>query len=190
MKKLLFLFLIALFVKSISGSTLPPDSSYCSSAEAHQFDFWIGTWNIQQKIIQKDGTWLKTRARDSVFSILKGCAIEEHWHGDVKFFWAGMKHTKPLEGFSIRYYDIKDKKWHIRWMDNLNPTLGDGLTGNFRNGRGEFFHERNTGKGKQLSRITFSDITKNSFHWDLSISSDKGRTWTNIWIMEMKRIQE
>jgi hypothetical protein len=108
----------------------------------------------------------------------------------VKFFWAGMKHTKPLEGFSIRYYDIKDKKWHIRWMDNLNPTLGDGLTGNFRNGRGEFFHERNTGKGKQLSRITFSDITKNSFHWDLSISSDKGRTWTNIWIMEMKRIQE
>jgi hypothetical protein len=188
MKKLLLLFLSALFMKSISAATVPADSSYCSSAEAHQFDFWIGNWDIEQKIIQKDGTWLKTIARDSVFSILKGCAIEEHWNGNVKFFWAGMKKTKPMEGFSIRYYDANDKKWHIKWMDNFNPTIGDGFAGNFKDGIGEFFQEKNIEKGKRLSRITFSDITKNSFHWDLSISSDIGKTWSKIWIMEMKRI--
>jgi hypothetical protein len=175
-------------VESISAATIPADSAYCNSPEAHQFDFWVGNWNINQKIIQKDGTWIKTKAQDSVSSILKGCAIEEHWKGDVQFFWKGMKQPEPLDGFSIRYYDTNEKKWHINWMDNFDPTLGDGFTGNFNNGRGEFFHERTTERGTQISRIIFSDITKDSFHWDLSISRDNGKTWTNIWIMEMKRI--
>ena len=189
MKKIFLFLLIIFFVKSTLAIT-PADSSYCNSAEARQFDFWIGNWNIDQKIIQKDGTWLETKARDSVFSILKGCAIEEHWNGDVQFFWAGMKEPKPLEGFSIRYYDTSEKKWHIKWMDNFNPKLGDGMTGNFKNGKGQFFHENTTEKGTQISRITFSDITENSVHWDLSLSRDNGKTWTTIWIMEMKRASE
>lgn len=188
MKKIHFCLLLVFFVESISAATIPADSAYCNSPEAHQFDFWVGNWNINQKIIQKDGTWIKTKAQDSVSSILKGCAIEEHWKGDVQFFWKGMKQPEPLDGFSIRYYDTNEKKWHINWMDNFDPTLGDGFTGNFNNGRGEFFHERTTERGTQISRIIFSDITKDSFHWDLSISRDNGKTWTNIWIMEMKRI--
>lgn len=190
MKKIFFFLLPVLLVRSISAATIATDSVYCNSAEAHQFDFWIGNWDIDQKIIQKDGSWIKTKARDSVFSILKGCAIEEHWTGNVQFFWAGMKEPKPLEGLSVRYYDTKDKKWHIFWMDNFNPTLGTGSKGNFKNGIGEFFHEQKTEKGKQISKITFSDITKNSLHWDLSISRDNGETWTKIWIMEMKRASE
>ena len=190
MKKI-FLFLLTIFlVKSTSALEMPADSSYCNSPEAHLFDFWIGNWNIDQKIIQNDGTWLKFKAHNSVSSILKGCAIEEHWEGDVQFFWTGMKEPKPLEGFSIRYYNTKDKKWHIHWMDNFNPILGDGSKGNFKNGIGEFFHEQTTNKGKQLSKITFSDITDNSVHWDLSISSDNDKTWTKIWMMEMKRISK
>ena len=190
MKKIFFFLLSVFLVRSISAATISGDSVYCNSPEARQFDFWIGNWNIDQEIIQKDGSWLKTKARDSVFSILKGCAIEEHWHGDVKFFWAGMKETKPLEGFSIRYYDTNKKKWHIKWMDNFNPKLGDGMTGNFKNGKGQFFHENTTKKGTQISRITFSDIADNSVHWDLSLSRDNGKTWTKIWIMEMKRASE
>ena len=61
-----------------------------------------------------------------------------------------MNGPKPLEGLSVRYYDTKDKKWHIFWMDNFNPTLGTGSKGNFKNGIGEFFHEQKTEKGKQL----------------------------------------
>jgi hypothetical protein len=100
-----------------------------------------------------------------------------------------MKEIKPMKGFSLRYYNVKDKKWHIHWMDNFNLTLGDGAAGNFTNGKGVFFSESDTPKGKRFSRITFSDITDNSVHWDLATSGDGGNNWTVIWIMEMSRAE-
>jgi len=166
------------------------DTLACNSAESRQFDFWIGDWDIQQKILNKDGTWLETEAHNSVSPILNGCALEEHWEGDVKFFWSGMQHIKHMKGFSIRYYNPKKKEWSIHWLDNNSLNMGAGVTGNFKDGKGEFFSETNNIKGKSISRITFSKITKISVHWDLAFSNDDGKTWTILWIMEMKRHDE
>jgi hypothetical protein len=113
--------------------------------------------------------------------------LEEHWSGDVKFFWQGMKDIKQLKGFSIRYYSPEEKVWYIHWMDNFGMKLGTGAVGNFKDGKGKFYIEKDTPKGKQISRITFSDIKENSVHWDLAISNDNKKTWTQIWIMDMKR---
>ena len=187
MKKIIFITLVLLSVKPGYSFKPDKDSSLCSSPEAHQFDFWIGEWNIEQKIIQKDGSWLKTDAHTSVSPILGGCALEEHWTGSVKFFWQGMEDIKTMKGFSIRYYNPKEKVWLIHWMDNLELKFGSGARGNFKDGRGEFFAEKDTPNGKQFSRITFSGIKKNSVHWDLAISNDNKKSWTTIWIMEMRR---
>lgn len=163
------------------------NSSKCNSEEFHQFDFWIGEWDINQKIIQKDGSWLETSAQTSVTSILNGCALEEHWKGDVRFFWLGMEKVETMEGFSFRYYNEKEKVWYLYWIDELNLSLGSGAKGKFENGKGEFFSENSTPNGKRMSRITFSNITENSVDWDLAISEDNGENWTTIWVMEMVR---
>lgn len=187
MKNILPLVLSLFLLKPLVAFQSVVDSTNCNNDEAHQFDFWIGEWDINQTIIQKDGSWIETKAHTSVSPILNGCALEEHWSGDVKFFWMGMDSVKPMKGFSIRYFDVNAKKWDIYWMDNFGLNFGNASKGIFKDGKGEFFSERKTENGKQISRITFSNIKENSVHWDLAISNDDGKNWATIWNMEMKR---
>ncbi len=98
-----------------------------------------------------------------------------------------MKNPEPLKGFSLRYFDTTSGKWNIYWMDTRSLSLGEAYTGNFSNGKGEFYAEMETPGRKQISRITFADIKENSVHWDLAISNDEGKTWKTIWIMDMQR---
>jgi hypothetical protein len=177
------LFTLFLLLLSIPGDAL----AACGSPEARQFDFWLGKWQIHQKILNQDGSWLELPARTSVASALDGCALVEHWRGKVKFFWEGMKDVESMEGLSVRAYDAQSGKWRLHWMSSRTPRFGNAFEGNFHAGRGEFFSTRQEPRGKQLSRITFSNITKNSVHWDLAISNNDGKTWTTLWIMEMRR---
>ena len=192
MKNIITIFCFFILIEPVMAvqNSSTEDTVTCDSPESRQFDFWIGDWDIQQKIIKKDGTWLEAKAHTSVILILNGCALEEHWEGDVKFFWSGMQNFEHMKGFSIRYYNPQKKHWNLRWLDNRNLNMGSGYTGNFINGKGEFFIESKTANGKRISRITFSDIKENSVHWDLAFSKDDGKTWTTIWIMEMKRHKE
>ncbi len=189
MKKYFTMFCLLIIAQSsmAAQNNSAEDTLACNSLESKQFNFWIGDWDIHQKILNKDGTWLETNAFTSVKPILNGCALEEHWEGDVKFFWSGMQNIKHMKGFSIRYYNLKKKEWSIHWLDNNSLNMGAGVSGNFKNGKGEFFSEPNNANGNSTSRITFSNITKNSVHWDLAFSKDNGKTWTTIWIMAMKR---
>ena len=162
----------------------------CTSLEARAFDFWIGEWVIQQKILKQDGTWLEFDAKTSVSPVLDGCAILEHWEGTVQFFWEGMQSSELIKGLSVRTYDLETGKWYIHWMDSRTPRFGTPFVGSFENGRGEFFREWESPQGKRMGRITFSDIAPDSVHWDLAISSDEGQSWMTIWIMEMYRSEE
>ena len=157
----------------------------CLSSEARAFDFWIGDWSIRQKILRQDGTWLELNAKTSVSSILDGCALLEHWEGDVQFFWEGMQTVERIKGLSVRSYDPEVGNWNIYWMDSRNPQFGAPYSGNFVAGRGEFFREWDTPNGKRVGRITFSDITAASVHWELAISSDEGQNWSTLWTMDM-----
>lgn len=162
-------------------------SAECSDPEYHQFDFWIGQWDIQQKILKADGTWFETDASTHVSPILGGCALMEEWQGNVFFFWEGMEKPAPLKGFSVRAFDRKTKQWTISWMDTRHLRFSE-FAGNFRDGRGEFFRKRSDGKGKEtVTRVTFSDITPTSVRWDLSVSTDDGQSWKTLWIMQMTR---
>ncbi len=166
-------------------------AAYPGSADpARQFDFWIGTWKIEQKILRKDGSWLRLHATTSVSPAIDSNALVEHWEGDVEFFWEGMNKPEHMSGLSVRAYDKRTDKWYIHWMDSRNPRFGAPYVGAFGDGKGEFYREWESARGKQRGRITFSDITDASVHWDLAVSADEGRTWKTLWIMEMKRTNE
>ena len=143
------------------------------TTEARQFDFWIGKWDVNLRMIQKDLSWRDSvKATVEIYPILDGKAILELWD------------SKPIKGFSLRYYDPSEKKWilYLNWPNRHQSSIGS-LKGTFRHGRGEFF---STSRGV-ISRYSFSDITANSLRWDDAFSRDGGKTWTHNWIMEFSR---
>jgi hypothetical protein len=73
----------------------------CTSAEHHQFDYWIGSWDVFDAAGKKIGT-------NEVTSMFRGCALKEHWEG------AG-----GSVGESFSAYDRAVKQWHQTWVDNI-----------------------------------------------------------------------
>ena len=171
----------------LRGSSQSPPTTTCSGSEARAFDFWIGEWDITQKILRQDGSWLELPAGTSVTASLDGCALIEHWQGEVLFFWEGMKQPEPMKGLSVRAYDSESGTWNIHWMDTRAPRFGSPYVGTFKGGRGEFFREWETPQGPRVGRITFSEIRKDTVNWALAISTDERRTWQTIWTMAMRR---
>lgn len=89
----------------------------CTTPEARAFDFWIGDWQIHQRILREDGTWLGLEAKTSVSPAIDGCALIERWEGEVQFFWEGMQAPEPMKALSVRAYDPRTGQWYIHWMD-------------------------------------------------------------------------
>jgi len=150
-------------------------SSEWRSTEARQFDFWIGSWDVNLRAIQPDNTWKETiKAHARVYPILDGKAILELWD------------SPTIKGFSLRHYAPEKKKWvlHLDWPNEKESSFSS-LEGSFRHCRGEFFaSEKN-----KISRYTFCDITPESLRWDDAYSKDGGKTWTFDWIMEFSRTE-
>ena len=86
----------------------------CADEAHHQFDFWVGTWEVSNAQGNVVGT-------NRISSILGGCVLFEEWQS------AG-----PYSGKSLNIYDAATDKWHQTWVDNggllleLDGKLVDG----------------------------------------------------------------
>ncbi len=149
-----------------------------SAPQHRQFDFWLGKWDVNLRMIQPDKTWKDSvQAKVEIYSILDGKAILELWD------------SPTIKGFSLRHYDPATKQWvlYLNWPSKSSSSVGS-LRGQFRHGRGEFIARgRRPDGGVSVSRYTFCDITPHSLRWDDAYSRDGGKTWTNNWIMEFSR---
>ncbi len=146
--------------------------------EARQFDFWIGEWDVNLRMINQELAWEDSiLAKAKIYPVLDGKAILELWH------------SKTITGFSIRYYDVLKKKW-ILWLNwpGKNRSGISSLEGVFRHGRGEFSFEYANRNGQfTMATYTFSDISPDRLRWDDAYSLDSGKTWSRNWIMEFSR---
>src|SRR5258706_7320806 len=140
------------------GSGSPPPPPTCAGSEYHQFDFWIGDWNVTSGGRQA-GT-------NNVTLDVAGCVIHEHWAG-----------AQGGTGESFNFYDRADGKWHQVWISS-----GGGVArfdGEYRDGRMAFTGKKAGGKGRsQSTRMTFfnneADRTVRQL-WETS--PDEGVTW-------------
>lgn len=125
----------------------PP--SPCAGAEHHQFDFWIGDWDV----FTPDG---QLAGRNQVVPFANGCGIAEQWTG------AG-----GGTGRSLNTYDPADKKWHQYWIgaDGTILQLAGSFTGNAMTLEGSGNRIRWTPNGDGTVRQV----------WD--VSRDGGKTW-------------
>jgi hypothetical protein len=160
----------------------PPERALSAFSEdaARQFDFWIGLWDVNLRMIQDDLSFKDSvSARTSIYSILDGKAILELWD------------SESIKGYSLRYFDPARGKW-ILWLDwpSKNRSNKSSLEGEFRHGRGNFHTSFTNAQGEEVKgRYSFNDISPFSLRWDDLWSKDGGKTWSKNWRMELTRLQ-
>src|SRR6516225_4277680 len=83
-----------------------PSSAPCALATYHQFDFWIGDWEVF------DAGSPNKVAQARIDSILDGCVLHEDYRG-----------LDGHEGQSFTIYDNSRGVWHQTWMTNGGALL-------------------------------------------------------------------
>ena len=89
-------------------------SAPCAAPERHQFDFWLGDWEVRDPGGEVVGHSRITRAVD-------GCAVREEWRG-----------VRGLVGTSLNAWSPERGGWHQTWIDSSGMLLE--LDGGLRDG--------------------------------------------------------
>ena len=106
---------LGLSVAGMASAGERNDKSPCSAPEHHQFDFWIGHWEVFLPNGNKAG-------ENRIESIEGGCALLEQWSG-----------ARGPTGKSLNIYDALRRTWHQTWVDSTGGLLV--LEGHWMDGR-------------------------------------------------------
>ncbi len=128
-------------------------------AESHQFDFWLGEWQVIRPDGQPAGT-------SRIESIAGGCGLLENWTG-----------AAGGNGKSLNAWNSVRKQWQQFWIGNDGSVL-ETAGGLDAQGRMVLTGEHATSAGARvLERITWTPNPDGSIRqlWDQS--TDAGQTW-------------
>jgi len=166
MKKIIPLILVLLTgFASYSQNNQKP----CTAAEASQFDFWVGNWDLYSA-----DTLTGT---NTIYKVMDGCAVQENFESNKTGY----------SGKSWSMYDPKQKRWEQTWIDNQGSFIY--LTGSFENNSMTLTTmPKKIKNGKEVVyRMRYHNISKDSFDWDWESTSDNGTTWVSGWHIHYKR---
>ena len=149
----------------------------------NDFDFYLGAWDIRLRKLKeslKDShEWEEFNAVTVAQQVLGGL-------GHIDDFTMETAADRQCE-LTVRLFDPQSRLWSIYGADGTNAALSPPAVGRFQNGVGEFYN-RDTLDGQSIFiRLTFSDITAGSFHWEQALSADGGRTWETNWTADFTR---
>jgi hypothetical protein len=160
-----------------------------TSSAARAFDFWLGDWNLQQRIWSGRGDRFEPyTAQNQVRLIEDGGAVVENFTGNARFFWLGMEQPAPIRGFSVRVYYPEQHEWRIFWIDTLDPKFGPPFTGHFSGDIGEFLLTERPA-GIPPSRIRFERRMDGSVDWQLALRTPDGESWQPLWLIDFRRAE-
>ncbi|NND70932.1 MAG: hypothetical protein HKN43_05080 [Rhodothermales bacterium] len=152
----LMLSAVLLLAIASSSSLFAQSETQCSDPLSHQFDFWIGEWNVygQQGLV---GT-------NSIKPILGGCVLQEMWTG-----------SGGSTGSSFNFYDPSIQQWQQFWVWQNGTTLH--LSGEYIDGK-MMLEGTSSGPGGAtiMNRITWFNNSDGTVRQLWEQSSD-GQTW-------------
>jgi hypothetical protein len=171
MKEIIFTLLVCLF---FAGTLLAQNPAKpCSEEQAKQFDFWVGTWDLEWT----DANGVKQKGTNTINKILNGCVIEENFNGGGSPEYLGKSHS---------IFDAQSGMWKQTWVDNGGAYLD--FTGEFKDGKMILRREFISKAGKKImQRMIFSNIQTDSLEWNWEGSQDEGKTWNTNWKLFYKR---
>lgn len=129
----------------------------CSDEKSHQFDFWIGEWEVYAEE--------QLAGHNTIEPLLDGCVLQESWQG-----------ASGSAGTSLNFYNPQSGRWQQFWVWRNGTTLE--LEGDFADGRMTLTGESLDQDGNEIfNRITWHDNPDGTVrqHWE--ISKDSGQTW-------------
>ena len=133
-------------------------------AEARQFDFWIGMWDVTPWQLPAP-TPRQQMGTNDVHSILEHCVISENWSG-----------ARGSNGKSYNYFDPNLKQWRQIWVDDTGTVLD--YTGEFKDGAMRFVGWNRDATGKRLEqKLTFFAVAPDTVRQLFEQSDDGGKTW-------------
>ena len=134
-------------------------ANHCTNAFYHQFDFWIGSWDVRSPSDAAAGTNVITPAVD-------GCALLENW-ADVD----------GNRGRSLNVFDWTTRRWTQFWMQSngLNLRLEGDKSGRSLSMAGA--QPRAFGGPEFVDRITWTDVSPTLVRQYGDGSADGGATW-------------
>src|SRR5258705_1769077 len=145
----------------------------CSSAQASEFDFWVGDWAL---------TWSDSlHGSNRIEKMFGNCTVHENF-SDPKLNYLG-------QSWSV--YNMNYKRWEQTWVDNQGGYIA--LTGG-KVGDSIILStpERTvpvkiSPTGKMINRMVFYNIKTDSFDWSWEASTDGGATWNPNWQIQYTR---
>jgi hypothetical protein len=140
------------------------------SAEAKQFDFWVGEWEL---------TWDGGRGKNSIRKILDGRVLEECFDGTP---------STPLIGRSYTVHNAQYGRWDQTWVDNQGSYLM--FMGEWDDVDERMVLERDDMiGGKHIKqRMVFHNITADALDWSWERSEDGGISWKVEWAIHYRRL--
>jgi hypothetical protein len=162
MKHALFAATLALVSIAAPAASAPPTFGCPRSlAQYHEFDFWIGHWEV------RDPAGKAVVGHSRIEAVSDGCGIAEHWQG-----------TSGSNGVSYNAWDPETGHWHQFWIGN-GPDGVLALEGGIANGSMVLTGKRTPAKTSrtQQQRITWTPNSNGTVrqHWETS--GDGGKTW-------------
>jgi hypothetical protein len=146
---------------TLQGGASPAPPPACDSPEFHQFDFWIGRWDV---IETRTG---KTAGRSLVEQMYQGCALRENW-------------SEPgFTGGSLNHYVPGEKRWRQTWTDSAGAWRE--FSGGLRDGRMVLVarqHSRRPFGPATLVRMTFTANPDGTVRQYSDLSPDDGASWS------------
>ena len=164
--------------------TTQPARSAAKRDGSHDFDFELGTWNVQNSRLlhplSGSGEWIKFTGTSRASRIFNRGAVLVELESDAP--------TGHGEGLLLRLYNPESHQWSISFANAAGGGLGQAQIGEFRDGRGEFYGQDVVNGRTVYARSIISNITPSSFTLEQAYSDDGGRTWETNWISRHTRL--
>lgn len=144
----------AIAVALAVAQAAPNAAAACAATEHHQFDFWVGKWDVYPT--GKD----RLVAHSLIESVYNGCGIRENW--------------MPLNnqpGGSLSIYVPDQKRWEQFWIDSSGSRAAftGGWTGSAMVIQGKW--------GGPTVRMTYTKNADGSVRQFGEQSTDGGKSW-------------
>jgi len=134
----------------------------CRRPEFHQFDFWVGDWEVRDPAGNVVGSNLVTHEQE-------GCLLVEHWTSS----------RGGQTGTSFNYYHVGDGKWHQLYLSNSgNAGAFPPMSGEFRDNKVVLITDE---KASPVFRWTWYVIAPGRVRQMAEQSNDGEKTWQTVW---------
>jgi tetratricopeptide (TPR) repeat protein len=163
---------LSIFEADLGFNSLKSDTQYAGAKDLimrninpchynelnHQFDFWLGEWDVKNTAGQFAGS-------SKIERMLGECIIFENWTSAPPQSYAGK---------SINLYNSTTKKWMQTWFDDKGGVI-EFINGEFTDNKMVFVTQPDS--NKMVTRLTFYNLEQDHVRQHFETSTD-GTTWT------------